>query len=100
MVLEYFDGQANFFADYKEAANEKDIDQQAVINKVMDQLNEAPEDEKLTFVLSGDQTKSGHSVTFPFRKELVARDPDAAVDTLFFYEGAPYEVDLVEDEQP
>lgn len=100
MVLEYFDGQANFFNDYKKVVKDENFDQQTVIDDVMAQLSLPADDGKLSYTLSGSKTKSGKASTFPFRKELIARDPEATVDTLYFYEGAPYEFDLLEDEQP
>ncbi|MGM0214382.1 DUF5960 family protein [Enterococcus sp. AZ109] len=101
MVLEYFDGQENFFKDYKEAVKDEDFDKQTVIDDVMAQLSRpADDDGKLTYTLAASKTKSGKESTFPFSKQLVTRDPEAVVDTLYFYEGEPYEVDLQEDEQP
>lgn len=101
MVLEYFDGQENFFKDYKQAVKDEDFDKQTVIDDVMAQLSlPADDDGKLTFTLSGSKTKSGTASSFPFRKELIIRDPEAVVDTSYFYEGEPYEVDVYEDEQP
>ncbi|MEO1769047.1 MULTISPECIES: hypothetical protein [Enterococcus] len=100
MVLEYFDGQENFFNDYKKAVKEEDFDEQTVIDDVMAQLSLPAEDGRLSYTLSGSKTKSSRPSSFPFRKELVARDPEATVDTLYFYEGEPYEFDLQEDEQP
>ena len=99
MDMTYFEGQAAFLEDYKKVARDAAIDQQQVIDKVMEQLNKPTPDDKLYYILPGEDTIKGHSVRFPFRKELIALDNEATVSTQFFYEGSPYEYEVAEDEQ-
>lgn len=95
----YFEGQTVFLEDYKKVAKAATIDQQQVIDNVMAQLNKPTPDDNLSYILPGEDTIKGHSVRFPFRKELIAMDNEATVSTQFFYEGSPYEYEVVEDEQ-
>lgn len=95
----YFEGQAAFLEDYQQVAKATKIDHQQVINEVMDQLNKPTPDDKLLYILPGNQTVHGQAVRFPFRKELIALDNEATVSSQFFYEGSPYEYKVVEDEQ-
>ena len=99
MDMIYFEGQSAFLEDYKKVAKAATIDQQQVIDEVMEQLNKPTPDDKLSYILPGGDTIKGHAVRFPFRKELIAMDNEATVSTQFFYEGSPYEYEVVQDEQ-
>ncbi len=99
MEITYFEGQAAFFKDYQKVAKAEKIDQQQVIDAVMSDLNKPTPDDNLSYILPGSETQTGHSVRFPFRKELIAMDNEATVSTQFFYEGSPYEYEVLEDEQ-
>ncbi len=59
-------------------------------------MNKPTPDDKLLYILPGNQTVHGQAVRFPFRKELIALDNEATVSTQFFYEGSPYEYKVVE----
>lgn len=99
MEMIYFEGQTAFLKDYQKAVKATEIDQEQVINEVMDQLNQPTPDEKLYYILPGGKTTNGRSLRFPFRKEMIAMDNEATVSTQFFYEGSPYEYEVLEDEQ-
>lgn len=95
----YFEGQTVFLEDYKKVAKATTIDPQKIVDEVMAQLNKPTPDDKLYYILPGSETVSGRSIRFPFRKELTAMDQEATVSTQFFYEGSPYEYEVVEEEQ-
>lgn len=99
MDMTYFEGQAVFLEDYKKVAKAATINQQQVIDQVMEQLNKPTPDDKLFYILPGEETANGLAVRFPFRKELIAMDNEATISTQFFYEGSPYEYEVVEEEQ-
>ena len=86
MDFTYFEGQEAFLEDYQKVAKAATIDQQQVVDK-------------LFYILPGDKTVKGQAVRFPFRKELIAMDEEATVSTQFFYEGSPYEYEVLEEEQ-
>lgn len=99
MELTYFEGQAAFLEDYQKVAKAATIDQQQVVDDVMEELYKPTPDDQLYYILPGDKTANGQAVRFPFRKELIAMDEDATVSTQFFYEGSPYEYEVLEEEQ-
>lgn len=99
MLLNYFEGQAAFLEDYKKVVKELNFDQQALVEDVMAQLNQPNLAEDLSYQVAPELTISGHSVKFPFRKELIANDMEATVSSKFFYEGAPFELEYSEGEQ-
>lgn len=99
MDFTYFEGQEAFLEDYQKVAKAATIDQQQVVDEVMKQLNKPTPDDKLFYILPGDKTVKGQAVRFPFRKELIAMDEEATVSTQFFYEGSPYEYEVLEEEQ-
>lgn len=99
MEKEYFKGQSGFLADYKKAVKDPDFDSQKVLEDVLAQLDLPENGEAATYVVAGSKTKSGRPMKFPFKKEMVAQDQEATISDEFFYEGAPFEFDLRDEEQ-
>ncbi|WP_321386524.1 DUF5960 family protein [uncultured Enterococcus sp.] len=89
--------QDAFIKDYRNVSNRPNESDEEIIERVLQHLNQTG---KSTFVLSADETTSGHSAEFPFERQLRTREYDGAVETEYTYAGKPFETDEHLDEQP
>src|SRR5699024_11004869 len=99
MEYQSFEGQDAFLADYQRVAK-AGYQEEAVVDDVLEQLNQQLTADQLIYRLEGKKTKDGQAFSFPFSKRMYTEDLDAAISTEFRYDGAPYVYEPTEDEQP
>jgi hypothetical protein len=98
MLMELFEGQAKFLSDYQRLVKHPKSDQE-IVDAVLDSLRKQDVNEKMSYVVSEDETKSGESITFPFSQYLYAEDQEPTIETRFCYDGTTYEEPLKSKEQ-
>ncbi|EPH98318.1 hypothetical protein [Enterococcus sp. DIV0240a] len=98
MLMELFEGQEKFLRDYKKLVKDPKSDQE-IVDAVLDSLRQQDVNEKMSYEISGDETKSGESIDFPFSQYLYAEDQEPTIETRFCYDGTTYEEPLKSKEQ-
>lgn len=93
MIANLIGQQENFLKDYRKAKPDETKSDEEIVEEVIQYLDRNAED---TFILT---TKNQRKLSFPFEKQLQARDYDGTINTHYVYTGEPFELSTKDDEQ-